>query len=695
MTPDQLAAHLNLSEQNLRKVCTRLKIPLPAGEAIEFRESQIQQIRDFLAAQGDAETPRSSSDGSRPMNDRSLGDRSTSGGGRSDGPGSREVVRPTTSIGYGPTGGAGTGPQSPPSGIAASVAVLDLERGFEVLGTLGEGGMGSVLHAIERATGREVAIKRLNSGGASDAALEKLISEFRVGRDLSHLNIVRFYAVNQDQDGPYFTMEYVDGASLSKRLKQGPMRLEDALDVFTPLAEALQHAHEQNLVHRDIKPANILVTKGNMPKLADFGLVMEGKDAVHAGDFVGTIDFMAPEQRVDSRNCTALSDQWSFAATMYYALTKKPPREFDPADVPAAVRPILTRALQDAPIKRYMSMQEMAQALQRCEMPTSPVFEAPFEKPASGSAFTPLAEPSPQAGPSNLALTAAILGSIYGTSPSLLMFWLAVVGAGIWWGRAYLVQRCGFAAGQGMVLGALAGFGLTIIVSTVSLLGMLASMAVGAALFGAAAAVMHWEAARTEMLFAPIAAACSWGTLWLLWLVSSPIFSTAVPTDPSPKQANGNVSKEMAVSGSSPVVRTVELHQQLLSWEPRIEIELQNIEFRNDRRMRWNFAFHNKSGTDSHVWISAGGRTYVTDSGGTQYKALQTSEGSTLRVRLPDGVNKKIWIDFQDAPETVIELTAVFDRDGTYQKNSLQRLTVSLSGATGLDNAPSPSKPEF
>ncbi len=251
--------------------------------------------------------------------------------------------------------------------LSAAVAMLELEDGFEVMKVLGEGGMGSVIHAVEKSSGRQVAIKRLLSEGTSPKLLNQLVSEYRATLQLSHPNIVRSYNVYRDSKGPYFSMEYVEGKTLQDRLseKNAKLSVQEAFEIFVPLADALAHAHsgKKPVVHRDIKPANILLTKGGMAKLADFGIAMEGESSSQNADFVGTVKFMAPEQYVDSRNCNHLSDQYSFAATIYFALTRLPPKDFNPKKVPAAFREFLTRAMQEAPYKRFPSTAEMAQAL--------------------------------------------------------------------------------------------------------------------------------------------------------------------------------------------------------------------------------------------------------------------------------------------------------------------------------------------
>ena len=111
-------------------------------------------------------------------------------------------------------------------------------------------------------------------------------------------------------------MEYVPGGSLLDRCKQGPIELEEAVDLACQFCDGLSRAHDAGIIHRDIKPANILLTDDNIPKLTDFGLAKsESRDhtMTMAGAVLGTLDFMPPEQRQDASLVDARSDLWSLA----------------------------------------------------------------------------------------------------------------------------------------------------------------------------------------------------------------------------------------------------------------------------------------------------------------------------------------------------------------------------------------------
>jgi serine/threonine protein kinase len=227
--------------------------------------------------------------------------------------------------------------------------------------------MGLVTKARDRRLDRLVAIKRVRSEfGSSKQALQRFLTEARAIAQLNHFNIVQVYDYGRDKTGPFLVLEYVDGPTLAEQLQAGPMDPAAAIDLACELCDGLAKAHEKGIIHRDIKPANILLTPDGHPKLTDFGLARQSeKDDGHtkAGAALGTLDFMAPEQRRNAKAADPRSDLWSLAATLYQTLTGKSPRVIRLDDVPTALREVLNKALADDPQMRFASAIDLRDAL--------------------------------------------------------------------------------------------------------------------------------------------------------------------------------------------------------------------------------------------------------------------------------------------------------------------------------------------
>jgi eukaryotic-like serine/threonine-protein kinase len=212
---------------------------------------------------------------------------------------------------------------------------------------LGRGGMGIVLLARDVALDRLVAVKLLPPDlAASRENRERFLREARVAAGLSHPNIVPIHAVEEYGDLVFFVMGFVDGETLGERVERaGPLTPRFAMKLMQEVAWALGYAHERGVVHRDIKPDNIMIDQATDRALVtDFGIAQVGRvDAEMAtGEIIGTARYMSPEQAcgdwVDGR-----SDLYSLAATMYFALTGRPP--FEGATLPA----ILTQHVSHPP----------------------------------------------------------------------------------------------------------------------------------------------------------------------------------------------------------------------------------------------------------------------------------------------------------------------------------------------------------
>src|SRR5262245_36310252 len=220
---------------------------------------------------------------------------------------------------------ADTGPitQGPPAGSPQV-------PGYEVEAVLGQGGMGVVYRARQRALGRAVAIKMLLAGPfASSQELGRFRRETAALACLRHPNIVQVYDAGDAEGRPYFSMELVEGGSLAQKLAGTPQPPRAAAALMFTLAGAVEVAHKSGIVHRDLKPANILLTADETPKVSDFGLArrLGGEDGLtRTGAALGTPSYMAPEQASGQAGAVGPAvDVYALGAILYELLTGRPP----------------------------------------------------------------------------------------------------------------------------------------------------------------------------------------------------------------------------------------------------------------------------------------------------------------------------------------------------------------------------------
>ena len=203
---------------------------------------------------------------------------------------------------------------------------------YRVLDRLGSGGMAQVFLCEHTFMRRRVAVKVLPAAKAADpASLERFYREARAVAALDHPNIVRAYDIDQDDGLHFLVMEYVDGTNLQDLIRiVGPLDPTRACHYIYGAAVGLQHAHETGLIHRDIKPGNILVDRAGVVKVLDMGLARffhDNNDRLTRkyDEFVlGTADYAAPEQALDSHTVDIRADIYSLGATFYFLLTTRP-----------------------------------------------------------------------------------------------------------------------------------------------------------------------------------------------------------------------------------------------------------------------------------------------------------------------------------------------------------------------------------
>ncbi len=286
---------------------------------------------------------------------------------------------------------------------------------YKVLEQLGAGGMGSVYLCEHMLMRRRVAVKVLPTAKAEEpAALDRFYREARAVAALDHPNIVRAYDIDQADKLHFLVMEYVDGSSLQEIVKRtGPLDPIRAAHYIRQAALGLQHAHEQaRLVHRDIKPGNILVDRNGIVKILDMGLArffLDEEDDLtkkHDENVLGTADYLAPEQALNSHEVDIRADIYSLGATFYFCLCGRTPfaegtvaqkliwhqtRQPKPLktlrpDIDPGILAVLDRMMAKDPSQRYQEPLEVAEALSpwtRTSIPPPVDAEMPRLSPAA------------------------------------------------------------------------------------------------------------------------------------------------------------------------------------------------------------------------------------------------------------------------------------------------------------------------
>ena len=261
--------------------------------------------------------------------------------------------------------------------------------GYRIERLLGRGGMSVVYLAEHVRLRRKVALKLLAPDLASDERFrERFLRESRLAASLDHSNIIPIYDADEAEGLLYIAMRYVEGPDLKTLVaREGPLAPRRALSLVAQVASALDVAHERGLIHRDVKPGNVLITEESGAEhvyLADFGLTKEVSSEsglTATGQFVGTGDYMAPEQ-IERQPVGAAADVYSLGCVLYECLTGEVPYPADrlmavlwahvnekpPSvsarvpDLPAGVDAVVARAMAKAPEERYGSCRELVEA---------------------------------------------------------------------------------------------------------------------------------------------------------------------------------------------------------------------------------------------------------------------------------------------------------------------------------------------
>ena len=263
---------------------------------------------------------------------------------------------------------------------------------YKLLGHIGTGGMSSVYLAEHMLMRRQRAIKVLPKGRVGDSSyLERFHREAQATAALEHSNVVRAYDVDNEGDTHYLVMEYVKGRDLQNIVNEdGALSYEQAADYIAQAARGLAYSHKEGLIHRDVKPANLLLDEEGVIKILDLGLALFAEDEnasltiLHNENVLGTADYLAPEQAINSHEVDRRVDIYALGCTFYFALTghapfnegtlaqriarhqtQMPPDiRDDRPDCPRALVNICVKMIQKKAEDRYQSCGEVVAALE-------------------------------------------------------------------------------------------------------------------------------------------------------------------------------------------------------------------------------------------------------------------------------------------------------------------------------------------
>ncbi|MCB1776998.1 MAG: protein kinase [Candidatus Competibacteraceae bacterium] len=202
---------------------------------------------------------------------------------------------------------------------------------YVLMEPIGRGGMGIVFRAVHRRMQRVVAVKQLAPELVkNEDLLKRFQREIQAAAKLVHPHIVTAYDANEDRGIHYYVMEYVPGEPLSEHVRRaGTMDVATAIDAIKEAALGLAYAHSQGVIHRDVKPSNLLLTQEGHVKVLDLGLARsieerpQESDLTHTGTIMGTVDFMSPEQALNTKRADHRADIYSLGCTLFYLLTKR------------------------------------------------------------------------------------------------------------------------------------------------------------------------------------------------------------------------------------------------------------------------------------------------------------------------------------------------------------------------------------
>jgi serine/threonine protein kinase/beta-lactam-binding protein with PASTA domain len=263
---------------------------------------------------------------------------------------------------------------------------------YQLEARIGGGGMAIVYKARDLILNRQVAVKVLRSQyGTDEDFVNRFRREAQAVASLSHPNVVGVYDVGQDGDTHYMVMEYVEGSTLKEVInRRGALPVEEAVRIAVQICDALDHAHQNQIIHRDIKPHNILIGKNGRVKVTDFGIAraVTSTTITHTNAVLGSVHYFSPEQARGGITAEK-SDIYSLGIVLYEMVTgqlpfsgdspisvalkhlQEPlpePKQINP-DIPQSVENVILKALVKDPLLRYASAKEMLLDLETCLLP--------------------------------------------------------------------------------------------------------------------------------------------------------------------------------------------------------------------------------------------------------------------------------------------------------------------------------------
>ena len=260
---------------------------------------------------------------------------------------------------------------------------------YQIIKSIGEGGMANVYLAYDTILDRNVAVKVLRGDLATD---EKFVRRFQrealSASSLSHPNIVEVYDVGEDNGQYYIVMEYIEGKQLKQLLKKrGKLTISEVIDIMLQISDGLSVAHDNYIIHRDIKPQNIMILENGLVKITDFGIAMamNSTQLTQTNSVMGSVHYLPPEQ-ANGKGSTLQSDIYSMGILMYELLTGELPYKGDNAveialkhlkeplpsvrekvpEVPQSVENIIIKATAKNPKNRYPDARAMNEDLRTC-----------------------------------------------------------------------------------------------------------------------------------------------------------------------------------------------------------------------------------------------------------------------------------------------------------------------------------------